>query len=133
MLKEGKMAELDGIYRCNVCGNVVSVLYAGAGELVCCGQPMEKLTEKTAEQEGKEKHVPLVEKTDEGVIVRVGSIEHPMEEKHFINLIQLLKDGRVIAEKRLYPGDKPKAKFCCVKGECIMAREVCNVHGMWKG
>ncbi|HEX69186.1 MAG TPA: desulfoferrodoxin, partial [Candidatus Bathyarchaeota archaeon] len=85
------MAELKQVYRCNICGNIVEVLHAGSGQLVCCGQPMELLTEKT-EDVGKEKHVPVVEMTADGFKVKVGSIEHPMEENHYIEWIELIAD-----------------------------------------
>ncbi|MBW2981552.1 desulfoferrodoxin [Candidatus Woesearchaeota archaeon] len=125
------MAEQNGIYKCEICGNVVSVIEANKGELVCCGQPMKLLEEKTAKQEGKEKHVPVVEIYEDKVAVKIGSVPHPMEENHFIELIQILKDEKVIAEKRLFPGDEPKAEFCLKDAEGIKARELCNVHGLW--
>ena len=94
------MAEQNGIYKCSVCGNVVSVLEAHPGILVCCGKPMELLKEKTAKDEGKEKHVPVIEIIKGGVKVKIGSIPHPMEEKHFISLIQLIdKKGGVVMGK----------------------------------
>jgi superoxide reductase len=127
------MAEQNGIYKCSVCGNVVSVLEAHAGELVCCGKEMELLKEKTAEEEGKEKHVPIIEKTEGGVKVKVGSVPHPMEEKHFISLIQLIDTkGNVVIGKRLKPGDKPEAEFCCLaSADGLRARIYCNIHGLW--
>ena len=126
------MAELNGIYKCNICGNVVSVLEAGQGDLVCCGQPMELLEEKTTAQEGKEKHVPVIEIIESGVRVKVGSVPHPMEEKHYIELIQLIKDGNVVIGKRLKPGDRPVVEFCIKDAEGLKARELCNIHGLWK-
>jgi len=123
------MAELKQIYRCNICGNIVEVLHAGAGQLVCCGQPMELLKEKT-EDIGLEKHVPVIEKTESGVKVKVGSTPHPMEEKHYIEWIEIIADGRVY-RKFLKPGMKPEAEFD-VKAEKIEAREYCNIHGLWK-
>jgi len=123
------MAELKQIYRCNICGNIVEVLHAGAGQLVCCGQPMELLKEKT-EDIGLEKHVPVIEKTESGVKVKVGSTPHPMEEKHYIEWIEIIADGRVY-RKFLKPGMKPEAEFD-VKAEKIEAREYCNIHGSWK-
>ena len=127
------MAEQNAIYKCSVCGNVISVLEAHAGQLVCCGKPMELLKEKTAKEEGREKHVPVIEKIKDGVKVKVGSIPHPMEEKHFISLIQLIdKKGGVIIGKRLKPGDKPEAEFCCLAPtEGFRARIYCNIHGLW--
>jgi superoxide reductase len=122
------MTNLNEIYRCNVCGNIVEVLHTGVGQLVCCGQPMELLAEKTVD-EGKEKHVPVIEKTGKGVKVKVGSVPHPMEEEHHIEWIEILADGRAY-RKFLKPGDKPEAEFC-IKAEKIRAREHCNIHGLW--
>lgn len=123
------MAELKQIYKCNVCGNIVEVLHAGVGELVCCEQPMELLKEKT-EDVGLEKHVPVVEKTDTGIKVKIGSVPHPMEEKHFIEWVEIIADGGV-CRKFLKPGDMPEAEFE-IKAEKIEAREYCNIHGLWK-
>ncbi len=123
------MTKVNQIYRCNVCGNIVVVLHAGAGELVCCGQPMELLPEKT-EDTGKEKHVPVLEKTATGIKVKVGSVPHPMEEKHHIEWIEIMADG-FVARKFLKPGDKPEAEFE-VQAENITIREYCNIHGLWK-
>ncbi len=126
------MAEENGIYKCEVCGNIVSVIEAHDGTLVCCGQEMKILEEKAIEQEGNEKHVPIIETSEGKVKVSVGSVPHPMEEDHWIELIQLLKDGKVIAEKKLSPGDTPVAEFCVSNTEGISAREICNKHGLWK-
>jgi superoxide reductase len=122
------MTEINQVYRCNVCGNITEVLYAGAGELVCCGQPMELLKEKTQDV-GQEKHVPIIEKTGNEVIVKVGAVPHPMEAAHYIVWVELLADGRVY-RKFLKPGDKPEAVFE-IKAENVSAREYCNVHGLW--
>ncbi len=125
------MAKENGIYKCSVCGNVVSVLEAHDGTLVCCGKNMALLEEKTKEQEGNEKHVPVVEISEGNVKVKVGSIPHPMEEKHYIGLIQLVKAGKVVEGRRLNPGEKPEAEFCTENTEGITARIWCNVHGVW--
>ena len=124
------MAEKLEIYKCNVCGNIVEVLHGGDGELVCCGQPMENPAEKTADQ-GKEKHVPVIEKISGGYKVKVGSIPHPMEEKHYIEWIELLADGKAYRQF-LEPGMAPEAVFN-VKADSVSAREHCNIHGLWKG
>jgi len=124
------MIQVKQIYKCSICGNIVEVLYAGGGTLVCCGKPMEVLVEKTQDQ-GMEKHVPVIEKTEDGVKVKVGSVEHPMEENHYIQWIELIADG-VSFRKFLKPGDKPEAEFK-VKAENLEAREHCNLHGLWKG
>ena len=118
------------VYRCNVCGNIVEVLHTGKGELVCCGQPMELLQEKAIDA-GLEKHVPVIEKTDGGIKVKVGSIPHPMEENHYIELIQLIKDREIVTGKRLRPGDKPEAEFCLANVKGLRARILCNIHGLW--
>ncbi len=123
------MTEKLQIYKCNVCGNMVEVIHTGVGELVCCGQPMELLKEKT-EDEGNEKHVPVIEKTEKGIKVKVGSVPHPMEEKHYIEWIEVIADGRAY-RKFLNPGEAPEAEFE-ITAEKIEAREFCNVHGMWK-
>ena len=122
------MTELKQVYRCNVCGNIVEVLHAGAGQLVCCEQPMELLEEKTKDV-GQEKHVPVIEKTETGVKVKVGSIPHPMKDKHHIEWVELIADGK-IQRQFLAPGDVPEAEFE-TKAERIEAREYCNVHGLW--
>jgi len=116
-------------YRCNVCGNIVEVLHAGKGELVCCGQPMELLQEKTADV-GLEKHVPVIEKTDSGIKVKVGDVPHPMEEKHYIEWVEIIADGKS-CRVFLKPGDKPEAEFE-IRPQRVAAREYCSIHGLWK-
>jgi len=124
------MAKVREIYKCNICENIVEVLHAGVGELVCCGEPMELLKAKT-EDSTVEKHVPFIEKTANGVLVKVGqNQDHPMEEKHYIEWIQVIADGAAY-RKFLKPGDKPQAEFE-IKAEQIEAREYCNIHGLWK-
>ncbi len=123
------MTELKQVYKCNICGNIVEVLHSGAGELVCCGQPMQLFQEKEVE-EGNEKHVPVVEEQEGKVIVKVGSVSHPMEEDHFIEWIEL-DDANQSSRKSLKPGDAPEAEFE-TKAENPKAREYCNLHGLWK-
>jgi len=109
----------------------VEVLHAGGGELVCCGQPMELLAEKTADA-GKEKHVPVIERTGKKVKVKVGSVQHPMEENHYIEWIEIIMDGEVY-RKFLKPGDAPEAVFeIAAEVKKVEAREFCTVHGMWQ-
>jgi len=117
------------VYKCNVCGNIVEVLHTGQGELVCCGQPMELLREKTAD-DGKEKHVPVIEATEGGVKVKVGDVPHPMEERHYIEWIEVTTEGDS-CRKFLKPGDKPEAEFE-IKAKEVAAREHCSIHGLWK-
>jgi superoxide reductase len=117
------------VYKCVLCGNIVEVLHTGEGALVCCGQPMNLITENTVDA-SKEKHVPVIEKQATGYLVKVGSIPHPMEEKHYIEWIELTADG-VMHRKMLKPGDKPEA-FFAVTATAVSAREYCNLHGLWK-
>jgi superoxide reductase len=117
------------VYKCEVCGNIVEVLHEGNGELVCCGEPMELMEEQTAEQ-AKEKHVPVLEETEDGIKAVVGSTLHPMEDKHYIEWIQVITD-KGATRKFLKPGDKPEAEFEDVKS-LQKVREYCNIHGLWK-
>jgi superoxide reductase len=117
------------IYKCSVCGNIVEVLIVGGGELVCCGKPMELFKAKN-QDEGLEKHVPIIEKTAKGVKVKVGSVPHPMEEGHYIQFIEIIADNQIYRQE-LEPGQTPEAEFC-IQADNIMAREYCNLHGLWK-
>jgi superoxide reductase len=131
-LKKGEIGMTNKleIYKCAICGNIIEVLHSGPGELVCCGKPMEKQTVKT-EDSSIEKHVPYIEKTDKGVLVKIGqNQDHPMEEKHYIEWIEIIADGNEY-KTFLSPGDKPQA-FFPINGDSITAREYCNVHGLWK-
>lgn len=123
------MAEKLQVYRCNLCGNIVEVMSPGAGILVCCKQPMELLGENTTDA-AQEKHVPVIEKSDTGITVKVGSVPHPMVDDHYIQWIELIADGEV-HRKFLKPGEAPEAVFN-VKAENVVAREYCNLHGQWK-
>ncbi len=116
------------VYKCEICGNIVEVLHEGKGQLVCCGQPMKLLEEKTEEQ-GKEKHVPVVEKTEKGIKVKVGSVPHPMEEKHYIEWIEVVTNTGAL-HKFLKPGDAPEAEFE-TKDAIVQVREYCSIHGLW--
>ena len=124
------MADKLGIYKCEACGNIVEVIHPGDGELVCCGKPMVQLKENTVDA-AKEKHVPVIEKIDGGYKVSVGSVAHPMEDKHYIEWIELLADGKAYRQF-LNPGDAPEAVFMVEAGQ-VTARELCNLHGVWRG
>lgn len=123
------MTEKLQIYKCEVCGNIVEMLHAGAGELVCCGQPMKLFIANTVDA-AKEKHVPVIEPTAAGIKVKVGSVPHPMEASHYIEWIEVIADGRAY-RKFLNPGEAPEATFE-IKAKKIMAREYCNLHGLWQ-
>jgi superoxide reductase len=124
------MAAKLELYKCGLCGNIVMVMHGGDGELVCCGQPMKKMVENTTDA-AKEKHVPVIEKIQGGFKVKVGSAAHPMEEKHYIEWIELLADGKSYVQF-LAPGQAPEATFM-VTANAVTAREYCNLHGFWKG
>lgn len=118
------------VYKCEVCGNIVEVLHAGAGELVCCGQPMKLFVENTVDA-AKEKHVPVIEKIDGGYKVKLGSVPHPMEEKHYIEWIELVAGSKVLQRQFLKPGDAPEATFQTTAKD-VSARAYCNLHGLWR-
>ncbi len=125
------------IYKCEICGNIVEVLHSGAGELVCCGQPM-KLIEEDDKDEGKEKHLPVMEilpgkdcKVRDGIKVRIGEVSHPMEEKHHIEWVEIKTGDGKIGKKFLNPGDKPEVEFY-TRSEVLELRIYCNIHGLWK-
>ena len=123
------MAKVLDLYKCEVCGNIVEMNFVGGGELVCCDEPMKLMSENTMDA-AQEKHVPVIEKTADGYLVKVGSVAHPMEEKHYIQWIELIADGRSYL-KLLKPGEAPEAQFC-LKADKLTAREYCNLHGHWK-
>ncbi len=123
------MTNVLEIYKCEVCGNTVEVIHAGKGQLVCCDQPMKRLTENTVDA-SREKHVPVVEKTAGGFKVKVGAVAHPMEEKHWIEWIELIADGQAY-RRFLKPGEAPEAVFA-IEADRVTARELCNIHGLWK-
>lgn len=123
------MTERLQVYKCETCGNIVEVLHAGNGDLVCCGKPMKLMVENTTDA-SKEKHVPVIEKTASGIKVKVGSAPHPMEEKHYIEWVQIIADGKAYRQF-LSPGNAPEATFD-VKADKVTAREYCNIHLLWK-
>ena len=122
------MTKQQEIYKCEICGNIVEVLHSGIGELVCCEAPMKRQDERT-EDKGLEKHVPVVEKTESGIKVKVGSVAHPMEAGHYIEWIQVISDGKSY-RKFLRAEDAPEAEFP-VNDENLLVREYCNLHGLW--
>jgi superoxide reductase len=121
--------QLLQVYRCELCGNMIEVIHASSGQLVCCGQPMTLLTENTTDA-ATEKHVPVIEKVSGGVKVKVGSVAHPMQNDHYIEWIELIADGKSYRQF-LKPGQAPEAVFK-VEGTKLTAREYCNLHGLWK-
>lgn len=120
------------LYKCEICGNIVEIVLAGEGELVCCGQPMNLLEEQSMQDEMlQEKHVPVIKMEEDNIAIRVGSIQHPMTEEHYIQFIEAYsKDKRYVKRKYLFPNEEPVLKLKCNCKDTI-ARELCNIHGLW--
>ena len=123
------MTKQKQVYKCGVCGNMTEVLHESGGTLSCCGQPMNLLQENTVDA-ATEKHVPVIQKIDNGYKVMVGEVPHPMLAEHFIEWIELIS-GELIMRKHLKPGDAPEAVFYTDATD-VYAREYCNLHGHWK-
>jgi len=121
--------EKNEIYKCKHCGNIVEAVHTGAGELVCCGEPMQQATENTQEEVATEKHIPVVEKNGDVLKITIGSVEHPMDEDHYIEWIEVIS-GPTVHRRYLKPGDEPKTNFICRQGQ-FTVRAHCNLHGLW--
>jgi len=131
------MTKQNQIYKCEICGNVVEVLHEGVGELVCCGRPMNLFEEKTRDV-GEEKHLPIIKELPpnvcqgkDGVKINVGSVEHPMDEDHYIEWIEIITSDGKRGKKTLKPGEKPEVEFYTRK-DIVGARAYCNIHGIWR-
>ncbi len=123
------MTELRQIYKCEICGNIVEVVHSAGGTLVCCGKQMVLKLENTQDAV-VEKHVPVIEKIEGGIRVLVGEVEHPMQDVHHIEFIEVHTENKVY-RKYLKPGEKPEAEFM-LDEEVLFVREYCNLHGLWK-
>ena len=123
------MAKQREIYVCAVCENIVEVERGGKGKLSCCGQEM-KLAVPNVTDAAEEKHVPVIEKKGDGILVKVGSAEHPMTDDHYIVYIDICDDG-IMRRRYLKPGMPPEAFFKCASEKAV-AKEYCNKHGLWK-
>lgn len=125
------MTEVGQIYKCRGCGNVVEVVHEGQESLVCCGQPMQ-LQKAHTEDKGMEKHVPVIEENGNYITVKIGDVEHPMEETHYIEWVELKIDD-LVYRRHLSPTDKPEASFTVPERHIeLSARAYCNIHGLWK-
>lgn len=124
------MIEKKQVYKCDVCGNIVESLWNGQPDILCCGKPMVKMVANTVEA-SREKHIPVIERTGNTVKVKVGSVAHPMEPKHYILFIELLV-GEMVLRQDLKEGDKvPEATFVVEGNAPLKARAYCNLHGFW--
>lgn len=122
--------KINDLLKCDECGNVVEVEFVGEGEIICCGEPMKVMTENTVDA-AQEKHVPVIEEKGEGILVKVGSVPHPMEEKHYIVLIEVFCKCGLVLKRSLNPGDAPEAEFPVKREDVEKVREYCNIHGVW--
>ncbi|MCY6356797.1 desulfoferrodoxin [Clostridium sp. ZS2-4] len=123
------MTVLREVYKCEICGNMAEMVHTGGGQMSCCGRLM-KLMKENSVDAANEKHVPVIEKIQGGVKVKVGEVEHPMMDKHYIEWIEVHTENKVY-RKFLNPGEKPEAVFM-VEEEVLYARGFCNLHGLWK-
>jgi len=124
------MAKRGEVYKCQICGIITEILHEGEDEMVCCNQPMTLMQEKTAEEGLTEKHLPVVEKSEKGILVKIGSVPHPMEETHWIEWVEIQTASGKIMKKFLKPSDTPEVEFDTGE-KVIAAREYCNLHGLW--
>lgn len=131
------MTKQKEIYKCDICGNIVEVLHAGVGELVCCDQPMDLLQSKTSD-EGEEKHLPVIENLPpnvcqgkDGFKIKIGEVLHPQEEKHYIEWIEINTVDGKSGKKFLQPGDSLEVEFYTRK-DVTSVRVYCNIHGLWE-
>ncbi len=122
------MPQLNEVYKCELCGNIVEMLHGGPGALTCCNQKMVLQTENTVDA-AQEKHVPVIEIGADSITVKVGSVAHPMADEHYIEWIELIADGKVYRQN-LQPGSDPQATFPLI-AQKVTAREYCNLHGHW--
>ncbi len=127
------MEKLD-LYRCEICGNLVELIISGGGELVCCGQPMQKVNGQNKEDAIFEKHIPIfIKNENNGDEVRVGEVLHPMTDEHYIMFIETISEDRNHVQLQyLHPGEEPKMLLQQKLGKTL-AREFCNLHGLWEG
>lgn len=122
--------ELNEVYKCSLCSNVMESVLVGGGTLVCCGKEMDLLTENTVDA-AKEKHVPVIEETAGGILVKVGAVAHPMEAAHYITSIEVFTNDGLVLRKSLKPGEAPQAAFPVARANVAKVREYCNLHGLW--
>lgn len=120
---------IGDIFKCTLCGEIVEVIHGCSETTICCSKEMVQMVENTVDA-SKEKHVPVIEKIENGYKVKVGAVAHPMEEKHYIEWIELIAGSRRY-RKHLMPGEAPEATFE-IKAEKVEARAYCNLHGLWK-
>ena len=117
------------LYKCMKCGKIIAILEDGNPSTICCGEDMVELVPRSIDG-ALEKHVPVVDIKDNVVKVKVGEVEHPMTEEHYIEFI-ILETSKGYTVKKLKPNDKPEASFILSEEEYINAYAYCNLHGLW--
>ncbi len=127
-MKENKLSRFD-IYKCDKYGIIAQIMTTGAGKLVCCETSMDKMIENTTDA-AKEKHIPVVEKIGNRLEVKVGSVNHPMNEDHFIQWVEVVGNEESFLKFLSYT-DKPEAVFDLECDE-FYVRAYCNLHGLWR-
>jgi superoxide reductase len=118
-------------YKCETCGNIITVVKSSGAPVMCCGQKMSEIVPGTTDA-AVEKHVPVYEVKDGKVCVAIGSVEHPMMDAHYIEWVEIVTNAG-IQRKELKPGQEPKVCFALCEGETVEAvYAYCNLHGLWK-
>lgn len=124
------MCKEQKFYVCKHCGNIVGMILSAGVPMICCGEEMKELVPNTTEA-STEKHLPVVTIVGNTVMVEIGSVPHPMEEKHYIQWVYL-ETKRGGQRKCLLPNEEPKVIFALDDDEVIAVYEYCNIHGLWK-
>ena len=123
------MTQRDQVYKCEICGNLLTIVHGADCSLVCCFDEMNLLEPNTVDA-SREKHLPVFKKTGNTLKVSVGRVFHPMEAEHYIETISILSDKKLY-RAYLSPGDEPEAVFeIGEKIRCV--RAYCNLHGLWE-
>lgn len=117
---------------CKTCGNIIAMVKDSGVPVMCCGAKMTEVVPGTTEA-AVEKHIPVYTAENNKVYVTVGSVEHPMEDAHYIEWVSVqTKFGN--QRKELKPGDEPKVCFALCEGDEVEAvYAYCNLHGLWQG
>lgn len=122
------MKENVNFYRCPICGNVIELIEGDINHMMCCGQKMELMVANTQDA-AVEKHVPVYEKVEDEIVVKVGEVDHPMEKDHYIMWVAQVNDNQV-SRVTLYPEQGISVRFKYIPNSTIYA--YCNKHGLWK-
>ena len=122
------MKENVRFYFCPICGNVIGLIDGDMNKITCCGKKMELMNANSTDA-SQEKHVPVCERVQDEIIVKVGTVEHPMEKEHYIMWIAQVSDNQT-TRIRLFPEQSTEVRFKYIPKSIIYA--YCNKHGLWK-